>query len=127
MVIDIRKAFMHKRIFIVGLGILVVGAVLSAYNFKYASDVETNIKTGEWSVTWYNIEDEFGTWDEIIGSSTFPGRFAYNPISYEERDDAFGFKATSTMELSQDANIIFKAGSDDGVMLFVDGNVLIDS
>ena len=127
LVIYLRNAFMHKPVFRVGLVILVVGIILSAYSFNYANNMDNNLKTGEWSVTWYNIEDEFGTWGEIIGSSTFPGRFAYNPLFYEEQDDKFGFKATSTLTLSRDANIIFKIGSDDGIMLLIDDDVLLDS
>jgi hypothetical protein len=118
---------LYKTFFRTGLILLIVGLSSSAYSFIYINNLESQIIVEKWSVTWYTIIDDLGTWGEVMGTALFPARFLYNPISYEEREEEFGFKATSTLNLTQDTSIIFRVGSDDGVMFFVDEDLLIDS
>jgi hypothetical protein len=118
---------LHKTVFIVGLIILVVGIALTVYGFYYASSLEALIEADEWDVTWYSIIDSYGTFGDVIGSSKFPKNFYYNPISYDDWFDHFGFKAKLYITLREDKTVIFRAGSDDGIILYVDGTPVINS
>jgi len=118
---------MRKPVFVAGLAVIVVGVALVLYGIQYAGSLDALIQAGEWDVTWYSIQDEYGTWGEVIGSSRFPANFYYRPISYEDWFDHFGFRAKLTINLLEDSTVIFKAGSDDGIILSVDGSVVISS
>ncbi|MEM3104192.1 MAG: hypothetical protein QXD69_01660 [Candidatus Bathyarchaeia archaeon] len=118
---------MHKTVFIVGLVILVVGIALTVFGFQYASSLDALLEADEWDVTWYSIVDSYGTWGDVIGSSRFPKNFYYNPISYEDWFDHFGFRAKLYVTLGEDKTVIFRAGSDDGIILIVDGQPVINS
>jgi len=118
---------MRRPALTAGLAVLVVGIILLAYGSYYASSLGALIEAGEWNVTWYSIEDSYGRWGKIIGSSSFPKNFNYKPLEYKGLREHFGFKATLHINLQQDATIIFRVGSDDGAILFVDGDVVINS
>jgi hypothetical protein len=118
--------YMRKSVFIPGLVVLVIGACLLGYGFKYAGDLDALIKTSEWDVTWYQVIDSYGTWGDVIGHSTLPARFGRTTIIYEDVSEEFGFRATMTIELLRDDTVVFQTGSDDGIMLLVDGGVVIN-
>ncbi|MEM2849842.1 MAG: hypothetical protein QXI36_06180, partial [Candidatus Bathyarchaeia archaeon] len=115
---------MHKTVFIVGLVILIAGIALTVFGFQYSGSLEALIEADEWDVTWYSIIDSYGTWGDVIGSSRFPKNFYYNPISYEDWFDHFGFRAKLYITLREDKTVIFRVGSDDGTVLLVDGDVV---
>ena len=126
---------MHKPLCVTGLILLVAGLVAIAYSFKWESDLEATVNSilagGEWNVTWYEVVAPDGTFGNVIGSSKFPARFVYRGITYtdptgKEWSDFFGFEATLTVEIPRDLAVIFRAGSDDGIILLVDGGVVIN-
>jgi hypothetical protein len=117
----------YKAVFVVGLVILVAGVALTVFGFQYAGSLEALVEADEWDVTWYSIIDSYGTFGDVIGSSRFPKNFYYNPISYEDWFDHFGFKAKLYVTLREDKTVIFRAGSDDGIILYVDGTPVINS
>jgi len=126
---------MYKPLSIAGLIILIIGLAALAYSFKWEGDLEATVDSftrgKEWSVTWYEVTKSDGTFGRVIGSSTFPARFVYRGITYtdptgKEWADTFGFEATLTIDVPRDFTVIFRAGSDDGIMLFVDGKLVID-
>jgi hypothetical protein len=117
---------MRRPILVVGLIILIAGAGLLGYGFKYAGDLEALIKAGEWDVTWYRVVDSHGTWGDVIGHSTLPARFERTTIAYEDVSEEFGFRATMTIELLRDDTVVFQTGSDDGIMLYVDGELVVN-
>jgi len=84
------------------------------------------INTDEWSVTWYEVVSEDGTFGNELGSSTFPLRFFHSLEGFDDRYDHIGFKATLVVEVSGNLTVHFEIGSDDGSKLFVDGNEVID-
>jgi hypothetical protein len=119
--------YMRKSVFVPGLVVLIIGACLLGYGFKYAGDLDALIKASEWDVTWYRVIDSYGTWGDVIGRSTLPARFGRTTIVYDDVSEEFGFKATMTIELLRDDTVVFQTGSDDGIMLYVDGELVVNS
>jgi hypothetical protein len=126
---------MYKPLCVAGLILLVAGLAALAYSFKWESDLEATVDSiladKEWNVTWYEVVASDGTFGRVIGSSTLPARFVRRGITYtdptgKEWSDTFGFEATLTVEIPRDLTVIFRAGSDDGIMLLVDGEVVIN-
>ncbi len=126
---------MYKPLCIAGLILLIAGLAAIAYSFKWEADLEAIVDsiTGgrEWDVTWYEVTESSGKFGKVIGSSTLPARFVRRGITYtdptgKEWTDTFGFEATLVVDVPRDLKVIFRAGSDDGIMLLVDGKLVID-
>jgi len=124
-----------KTVCILGLILLIAGLAMIAYSFTWEADLEAMVDSimmgREWNVTWYEVVESDGTFGEVIGSSTLPPRFVRRGITYvdpsgKEWSDAFGFEASLNIEVPRDLTVIFRAGSDDGIMLFVDGELVIN-
>lgn len=70
-----------------------------------------------------------GKWGASVGSSTFPSTFDYNWGSgkvYGEYADYIGFTATATINVPRSGPVTFTIGSDDGSMLYLDGEKIIN-
>ena len=119
-----------KALFAGGLVIAVlVSTALSISVFFYMG-----LKSGSqlffahWHVDWRTITN--GTWDPVVGSSTFPGVFFYNWSTgnvFGTYNDNIGFY-TGTMEINiqRDGPFTFTVGSDSGAVLWIDGQMVLD-
>ncbi|MBS7611843.1 hypothetical protein KEJ27_06510 [Candidatus Bathyarchaeota archaeon] len=112
---------MRKFILILGLIMLIVGAIILSYSFEQIRRLDALIKTDEWFVTHYSLKDEYGTFGEVTASSTFPAKFKHqlSPAVWG------GFKASLTVELLQEATVIFRIDSNGGIIFSVDGSAII--
>lgn len=117
---------MRKQIFIVGIIIVALGAVLIAYGQISRSQLESVITTRDWNVTWYHTTDQFGGWGSQMGTQTLGSNFHLTTVSYAGESLHLGFKASTTFELTQEGTINFVIGSDDGSILRVDGDEQIN-
>lgn len=118
---------MYIKVLIPGLVVLIIGASLLAYGFIWKNNLAASIKAEGWDVTWYRVVDSYGTWGEVIGSSTLPPTFGRTIIIYEDWSEEFGFRATMSIYLEKDETVVFQTGSDDGIMLYVDGELVVNS
>ncbi|MBS7611844.1 hypothetical protein KEJ27_06515 [Candidatus Bathyarchaeota archaeon] len=118
---------MHVKILIPGLAILIIGASLLAYGFIWKNNLAGLIEAEGWNTTWYRVIDSYGTWGEVIGSSTLPATFGRTTIIYEDWSEEFGFRAIMDIYLEKDETVVFQTGSDDGIMLYVDGELVVNS
>jgi len=116
----------RRQIFIVGMILLALGAVLIAYGQVSRGQLEGAITTRDWNVTWYHVTDQFGGWGTQMGTQTLGPNFHLTTVSYSGESLHLGFKASTTFELTQESMINFLIGSDDGSILKVDGNEQIN-
>lgn len=112
---------MRRQIFIVGIIIIALGAVLIAYGQVSRGQMESVLTARDWDVTWYHVTDQFGGWGTQMGTQTLGTNFHITVVSYSGESLHLGFKASTTFELTQDNSINFVIGSDDGSVLYVDG------
>jgi hypothetical protein len=110
----------RRTVFFVGVIILVLGAILIAYGQISRGQIEGLATARDWAVTWYHVTDQFGGWGSSMGTDTFHPNFHLTSVSYSGETLHLGFKATTTIDLMQDATITFVIGSDDGSLLYVD-------
>jgi hypothetical protein len=89
---------------------------------------ESGIAFSHWDVTWKVLDSNLN-WGETLGTETFPAQFDYDwkqAALYGGRADYLGFEATMQIKVSKDGPIYFIVGSDDGSILYLDGNAIID-
>jgi len=111
----------RRQIFIAGVIILALGAILIAYGQISRGQIESVATARDWDVTWYHVTDQFGGWGAQMGTQTLSTNFHLTTVSYSGENLHLGFKASTTFELTQDRTINFIIGSDDGSILYVDG------
>jgi len=111
----------RRQIFIAGIIVLALGAVLIAYGQFSRGQIESAVTTRDWDVTWYHVTDQFGGWGAQMGTQTLSANFHLTTVFYSGENVHLGFKASTTFELTQDGTINFVIGSDDGSILNVDG------
>lgn len=116
------ERIMHKLILILGLIILIVGAIVLSYGFERVRELDALIRADGWSATHYGLIDEYGTFGEPVASSTLPVKFRHQLSP----DVWGGFKAILTIELPQEATVIFKIDSNGGIVFSIDGDKIID-
>jgi len=112
---------LRRQIFIVGIILLALGAVLIAYGQISRGQIEGVLTARDWDVTWYHVTDQFGGWGTQMGTQTLGTNFHLTVVSYSGENVHLGFKASTTIGLLQDSSINFLIGSDDGSVLYVDG------
>lgn len=86
-----------------------------------------DVKT-EWQVTWYTVTGE-GRIGASVGTQTFPAIFSYDwgrGVVFQQYSDFIMFQATSTINVQRSGPVRFSVTSDDGVRLYVDGQLTID-
>lgn len=120
--------FTRTKIVIAGTIFLVLGAILIVYGQISRGQIEGLAATRDWDATWYRIIDQFGGWGSSMGTQTgaFHTNFHLTTVSYSGESTHIGFRATTTIDLAQDATITFVIGSDDGSILNVDGKETIN-
>ncbi|MEM2886293.1 MAG: PA14 domain-containing protein [Thermoproteota archaeon] len=118
---------MRKNVFVAGVALLALGAVLLGYGILTKSQLEGAIGMHDWSITWYEMNDQLGGYGQVLGTSTAPLRFDMTTVSFQGRSEHVGFMATTTIDLAEDSTVWFQIGSDDGSQLYVDGMALINN
>ncbi|MGB9757158.1 MAG: hypothetical protein ACPLRP_01865 [Candidatus Bipolaricaulaceae bacterium] len=83
----------------------------------------------EWEVHWYRMKQP-GVFGDKIGIGSFPFVFerdwGYREV-YNDYADYIGFKAFLDLEIPAPVKLRFVVGADDGIRLYIDGQLVIDS
>ena len=82
----------------------------------------------EWSVTWNTLTGDMKRGGEV-GTGTFPSTFSYNwgdGVVYGNYNDFIAFTATAEIFVPRSGMFEFTIGSDDGMKLSVDDNLILD-
>lgn len=120
----------RMKIVIAGSVILLLGAVLITCGQIWRYQIEGLVVTKDWAVTWYHITDQLGDWGSQMGPDTksfyFDTGGASQGIAYAGESVHLGFKATTTIDLTQDTTLTFVIGSGDGSILKIDGKEVIN-
>lgn len=115
---------MRKSILILGLVLIILGGVIIGFGLQLSQ--QFSIEAGEWQVTWYSMQDTYGSWGDVIATDRFPTIFSYDPLEYSYREEPIGFKAILNINVPKDTTVRFSVGGDDGeIYLFLDGELLI--
>jgi len=120
-------------VLIVGVAILAIGLVLTILGLPktetYTETVPVSVtKNTEWDVIWKTFTPE-GEWGGEVGRSTFPSTFTYDWGTgkvYDVYGDYIGFSATAIIYVPRTGPVSFTIGSDDGSLLYIDGQKVID-
>lgn len=76
-----------------------------------------------WTVTWRTLTGDL-QWGSVVGYSQFSPTFDYNwdtGTVFLSYDDYIGFSATMQVNMTRNGPVTFTVGSDDGILLRVDG------
>lgn len=100
--------------------------MLSSFHFNSACQEHS---LPSWTVHWYEMQAP-GKFGRHIGTAYFPFSFFYDwgyGNVYNLYDNHIGFKAFLELELSIPIALDLEVGADDGVLLYIDGNVVLDA
>jgi hypothetical protein len=123
--------------FLIGILISVIGFIILAVGLPIGSS-EAPVEMGDWKITWFRI---FSVPNEIVPLNTIgvtvnetslPANFDFimsDPdfTSYTGSADEIALMARTEIRVPNDGKVRFEVGSDDGSVLFLDGEVIIDN
>lgn len=123
--------------FLAGIIILVIGLIVLAVGLPIGSS-EAPVEMGEWKITWFRIFSvptevvPFNTIGISINETTLPANFDFimsDPdfIPYTGFQDEIALVAKTEIHVPNDGGVRFELGSDDGSLLFIDGELVIDN
>lgn len=123
--------------FLGGIIILVIGLIVLAVGLPIGSS-EAPVEMGEWEITWFRIFSvptevvPFNTIGISINETTLPANFDFimsDPdfIPYTGFQDEIALVAKTEIHIPNDGRVRFELGSDDGSLLFIDGELMIDN
>jgi hypothetical protein len=123
--------------FLGGILISVIGLIILAVGLPIGSS-EAPVEMGDWKITWFRI---FSVPNEIVPLNTIgvtvnetslPANFDFimsDPdfTSYTGSADEIALMARTEIRAPNDGKVRFEVGSDDGSVLFLDGEIIIDN
>jgi hypothetical protein len=126
-----------KKAFLGGILILVIGVIVLTVGPPIGYS-EAPVEMGEWKITWFRIFSaptditSLNTIGIAVNETSLPANFDFimsDPdfIPYTGSADEIGLMARTEIRVPNDGKIRFEVGSDDGSVLLLDGEIVIDN